>query len=251
MLKLNISARYDNDLSQIYFDEFKNGVDGSHVLLLGDKATDYCIIFENEEIANQSFYKKSRLQKLTKAELYAIENNFNLTDELIDEITKAELIDLLMTVTNKDYYLNQYNNINYYDWDCDFEIHGYCQSDCLKVKKVGSSEWCEKQYSANYLSNLFFDSPISGKIELMELSESESGFISDCAENSIFEIYIDELLSDCYNYDKDEIISNFEKLNLAKLSDKIGELQNKYNLILQGYIKDYLQANLPNDPDYV
>lgn len=58
------------------------------------------------------------------------------------------------------------------------------------------------------------------------------------------------MLEDQYNYSKDEIISNFEKLDLRKLSDQVGHLQNKYNIILKDYIKKYFIANLPDNPDY-
>lgn len=247
MLKLNLSVRYDNDLSQFYFEDFKNE---NHVLFFGDRSIDYCVIFENEEVKNAPYFKKSRLGRMKKSDLYEILNNVGLADYDLDNYTKAEIVDLLLQVTNESFYKSHYENSSYGCLEYDFAICGYCQGDYVKINKVGSAEWCEKSYSKEYLSNLFFDSPVSGKIELVELSESKSGFIDDCAENSIFEIYIDELLEDQYNYSKNEVISNFEKLNFAKLSDKIGELQNKYNLILKDYISSYLKDNLPENPEY-
>ena len=243
MLKLNLSVRYDNDLSQILFDEFKNE---NQVLFFGDRRIDYCVIFENEEVKNAPYYKKSKLARMKKSDLIGLCHYHALHLNKFEN--KAELIDILLSIDNEQFYNDHYNQDNYSRLDYDFDIRGYCQGDFVKIKKVGSVEWCEKTYSENYLTNLFFDSPVGGKIELVELEESSSGFIGDCQENSIFEIYIDELLADQYNYSKDEIISNFEKLNLDKLSDRSAEISTKYNVFLKGYIVDYLKENLPEYP---
>lgn len=248
MLKLNLSVRYDQDLSRIYFEDFKDGVDGSQVLLLGDRSVDYCVIFENAEIMDQSYFKKSRLARMKIADLHDL--SIHLNRWWNEDKRKSEIIDDLMEITNADFYKSHYENENYSDLDYNFSVSGYSQGDFVKVKKVGSAEWSEKSYNADYLTNLFFDCPISGMIELVELSESSSGFLSDCAENQIFEIHIDELLEDQYSYSKDEIISSFEKLNLSKLSDRIDEISIKYNVFLKGYIKDYLIENLPENPEY-
>lgn len=245
MLKLNLSVRYDNDLSQFYFEDFKNE---NHILFFGDRSIDYCVIFENEEVKNAQYYKKSKLARMKKDDLIGLCDYHSL--HLNGFENKAELIDVLLSIDNEQFYKDSYSQDNYSSLEYDFAIRGYCQGDFVKIKKVGSAKWCENSYNADYLTNLFFDCPVSGKIELVELSESKSGFIDDCAENSIFEIYIDELLADQYNYSKNEVISNFEKLNLAKLSDKTGELQNKYNLILKDHISAYLKENLPENPEY-
>lgn len=160
------------------------------------------------------------------------------------------MIDILLSIDNEQFYNDSYDQDSYCDLDYDFTVRGYTQGDFVKIKKVGSAEWCKNCNTRDYLTNIFFDCPISGIIELVELSESSSGFISDCEQHSIFEIYIDELLDDLYNYSKNEIIANFEKLDLRNFSDEIGRLQNKYNVILKDYIKDYLISNLPENPNY-
>ena len=160
----NVSVFYDCDLAQIYFNDFKEGRYNDNInLFFGSRKTDYLVIFENETVAKSSYYKKSQLARMNKTDLT------NLADEMLgygfDDSNKQALIDGLISITNKEYYTKHYDNEYYQDLDYDFSISGYSQGDYIKVKLVGNVEkWIDKEY----LTNIFFDTPISGNIEVLD-----------------------------------------------------------------------------------
>ena len=160
--EVNIS--YDTDLANLYFNVFKEGYMSDNVnLFFSKRETDYLVIFENEKVLNESHYKKSQLARMTKIDLT------NLADEMLgygfDDSSKQTLIDGLMSITNKDFYTNHYENECYNSLDYDFAIRGYSQGDYFKVKLVGNVEkWIDKEY----LTHLFYDTPISGNIEVFK-----------------------------------------------------------------------------------
>ena len=160
--KVNIS--YDADLANLYFNDFKEGHLNDNInLFFGSRQTDYLVIFENEKVANTSYYKKSQLARMNKIDLT------NLADEMLgygfDDSNKQTLIDGLMSITNTDYYTQHYENECYNNLDFDFAISGYSQGDRCKVKIVGN---VEKWINQDYLTNVFYDTPISGFIEVFK-----------------------------------------------------------------------------------
>ena len=121
-------------------------------LFFSSRETDYLVIFENEKVLNESYYKKSKLARMNKTNLT------NLADEMLgygfDDSSKKTLIDGLTSITNKDYYTNCYENESYNNLDYDFTVEGYSQGDCCKVKLVGNVEkWINKDYLTNTLTN--------------------------------------------------------------------------------------------------
>ena len=69
--KVNVS--YDTDLASLYFSDFKNGYMNDNIsLFFGSRETDYIVIFENEKVLNESYYKKSKLARMNKDELYGL-----------------------------------------------------------------------------------------------------------------------------------------------------------------------------------
>ena len=160
--KVNIS--YDADSANLYFNDFKEGHMNDNInLFFGSRSTDYLVIFENEKVAKSSYYKKSQLARMNKTNLT------NLADEMLgygfDDSNKQTLIDGLMSITNKDYYTNHYENECYNNLDYDFAISGYNQGDYCKVKIVGS---VEKWINEEYLTNIFYDTPLVGSIEVFK-----------------------------------------------------------------------------------
>ena len=187
--KVNVS--YDTDLA--YFNEFKDGRMNDNVnLFFGSRQTDYLVIFENEKVANESYYKKSKLARMNKDDLT------NLADEMLeygfDDSTKRTLIDGLMSITNKDYYTSHYDNECYNSLDYDFAISGYSQGDYCKVKIVGNVDKCSNK---DYLTNIFYNTPLKGNIEVFK----NGSLIDD------FHLYDLANFDEYDSYDKDKLIA--------------------------------------------
>ena len=196
MSKFSVNHRisHDCDLSDIYFNDFKNGHMNDNVnLFFGSRQTDYLVIFENEKVLNESYYKKSQLARMNKEELYGLNYYHDLLWRY-ENLLKSELIDNLLSVNNEEYYRNHYEKEYYQDLDYDFAISGYSQGDYFKVKLVGNVEkWINKEY----LTNICYDTPISGIIEVFEDGALVDEFNLDDLKN--FDAYA--------YYNKDELIS--------------------------------------------
>lgn len=226
MIKFDLCVRYDNDLSRIYFEDFEAQND---VLLLGKRKTDYCVIFHGGS-ADKPYFKKSRLVRKSKEELCGLAFGLGLITGYSWHYKKADVIDLLMSVTNKNFYEWHYDEEYWYDLDQDFTIHGYSQSDYVAVKQVGSKK---AFLSEDYLKQVFFDCPIVARLEIYQLECCE--FMQDSEEELIEEIYLDEYLASIYEYDKDTLIANFEQKYQGEYKEKIAE---------------FLRDNLPDEPAY-
>ena len=239
MLNVTLSIHRDNDLSSIYFDDFKSEV---NALFLGDRQTKYLVIFESSEIQRSSYFKKSRLAKMDKTRLYYLCLNFDLVRLSKSAYKKADLIEFLLEISNEKYYSKHYEN------DYDFSISGNSQGDFLKVKKVGSYKFKKEFYSKEYLENIFFDCPIFGRLTISEL-DNNAEFLHLAKQNVILELFLEEFLNNNYYYSKDELLRNFKEYDFNKFYN-LSEFENKYNLILKDFIFDYLNENLPEILDY-
>ena len=213
---------YDCDLANLHFNEFKDGRMNDNInLFLGSREIDYLVIFENEKVANTSYYKKSKLSRMNKDDLV------NLADEMLgygfDDSTKQTLIDGLTSIINKDYYTSHYENECYNSLEFDFAIRGYSQGDYCKVKIVGNVEkWIDK----DYLTNLFYNTPLKGNIEVFKNgSLIDDFYLYDLANFDEYDIY-----------DKDKLI--------AMISDYCSNEDYKDLLIA------YLDKNLKSTIDY-
>ena len=189
----NVSVSYDCDLAQIYFNNFENGRWNDNInLFFGSCKTDYLVIFENEKVLNESYYKKSKLAQMNKDELYGL-NYFHELVWRTKNLLKSELIDNLLSVNNEEYYKNHYEKEHYQDLEYDFSISGYSQGDYIKVKLVGNVEkWIDKEY----LTNIFYDTPLSGLIEVFK----NGSLIDD------FQLYDLQNFNGYADYDKDKLI---------------------------------------------
>ena len=219
----NHHIAYDCDLANLHFNVFKEGHMNDNInLFFGSRQTDYLVIIENEEMANESHYKKSKLARMNKEELYGL----NYYHDLIwrnREYLKSELIDNLLSVNNEEYYRNSFEKEHYQDLDFDFAIEGYSQGDCCKVKIVGNVEkWINKEY----LTNIFYNTPITGNIEVFK-----NGSLID-----EFNLYDLDNFNEYDYYDKDKLI--------AMISDYCSNEDYKDLLVA------YLDKNLNIDIDY-
>ena len=189
--KVNIC--HDTDLAYLYFSDFKDGHMNDNVnLFFGKRENDYLVIFENEKVLNESYYKKYKLNRMNKDELYG-ENYFHDLVWRNKTFLKSELIENLLSVNNEEFYKNHYEKEYYQDLDFDFAIRGHNQGDYFKVKIVGNVEkWINKEY----LTNLFYDVPVSGNIEVFK-----NGSLID-------EFHLNDLanFNEYDSYDKDKLI---------------------------------------------
>ena len=217
-----VSISYDTDLAGLYYSDFKEGHMNNNVnLFFGSRQTDYLVIFENEKLANTSYYKKSKLARMNKIDLT------NLADEMLgygfDDSTKQNLIDGLMSITNKDYYTSHYENECYNSLDFDFAVRGHSQGDYYKIKIVGN---VEKWINEEYLTNIFYNTPMSGNIEVFK----NGSLIDD------FHLYDLANFDEYDYYDKDKLI--------AMISDYCSNKDYKDLLIA------YLDENLSDTINY-
>ena len=219
-----VNIYYDTDLANLYFNDFKEGHMNDNVnLFFGSRSTDYLVIFENEKVANTSYYKKSQLARMNKASLYELlnKNNMYITYELnYDEMTKSIMIDNLLLLTNSDYYTQHYENERYQDLDFDFSISGYIQGDYCKVKIVGDVEkWINKER----LTNLFYDTPLTGGIEVFK----NGSLIDD------FQLY------DLAHFDE---YSSYSKSDIINMIADFCKNDEYCNLLIE-YLNDNLSDN--------
>ena len=219
--KVNIC--YDTDLASLYYNDFNGGyVNGNINLFIGSRQTDYLVIIENVAVAESSYYKKSKLSRMNKDELYCL----NYYHDLIwrtASCSKDELIENLLSVNNEEYYKNQHEKEDYQDLDFDFEVRGHSQGDYFKVKLVGNVEkWIDK----DYLTNIFYNTPISGAIEVFK----NGGLIDE------INLYNLANFNEYDYYDKDKLI--------AMTADYCSNEDYKDLLVA------YLDKNLNIDIDY-
>ena len=219
---------YDCNLASDYFYDFKNGHMNDNInLFFGSRQTDYLVIIENEKVAKSSYYKKSQLARMNKASLYELLEKHNhdiIYSCNIEDMTKLDMIDCLLEIDNQEYYTKHYDNECYNNLDFDFATSGYSQGDYCKVKIVGN---VEKWINKDYLTNVFYDTPIVGMIEVF----AEGSRID---EFGLFEM---NNFNEYDYYDKDKLIAIIGEH--CKNKDYAQDLLN------------YLNDNLDNNIEYV
>lgn len=226
MYTFNHYAKYSNDLSQFYFDYFKNEIDNQS-LWLGDKSTNYIVIFESEDLKNAPYFKKSVLSKMKKSELFGLCRMFELVGYYKDEedYLKSDLIYQLLHVNNELFYTHHYSESTWNDLDYTFKVTGYCQGDVIKVLLIGD---VEKYINENYLQNIFYDSPIDGHITIL------------CNGEELKEIHFFE-------------IDNFNEYDYWNKSDFIEKVKNTRWLSTFEYFNlliEYLENSLNDQLEY-
>lgn len=229
------NVSYDTWMSQHNFDDFKSEWQ-KQSLWLGDRnETDYIVFFASEKLMSAPYYKKSQLAKMRKQALYDLCEeyeilNYNHSEYEIEDNTKQTLIaELMQYIDNEKYYTHHYNESAYRDLDYDFDITGYSQGDKVLIKTVGTkkdfkeSDLCYLPES-DYLTNIFYDTPIYGRIDINLNGEEIETF-------NFFEM--DDFNEYDY-FDKDKILSLIE-------NHFSGE---EYLVLLMEYLKDNLETTL-------
>ncbi len=226
-----VSVSYDTDLANLYFNDFKDGYMNDNInLFFGNRQADYLVIIENETVAKQSYYKKSQLARMKKACLYELleKNNHDIIYTCnTDDMTKSDMIDCLLEIDNQEYYKNHYDNVYYQDLNYDFAIGGYSQGDYCKVKLVGNVEkWINKEY----LTNVFYCTPVSGFIEVFK-----NGVLIE-----EFQLYDLKNFDEYADYDKDKLVTMI--VDYCKDED--------YKDLLIAYLNENLKSSIDYDCIY-
>ena len=216
LLEFNHNVSYYLDSSQMYLDDFLNGGTGESVQYIGNN---YLVIYEDESLKNERYFKLSDLEKMDSSEL--VDMLDDLENYYYDSDDRDDLINCLLQYTNEDYYNKHHDTARWwYSLDSDFTISGYSQGDAIAVKIIGNVS-----VDREYLSRLFYDVLVYGRVEIMA-----NGDLLD-------EIYLDEYLNDEYYWDKVQVINNISK----------AYLNEDYHVLLV----EYLTENLPEHLEYI
>lgn len=217
MLALTLTAEADvfrdSDLACMWFEEFVDGQDGCEKQRYGNRQTDMLVIYDDKHSSDDARFRVSHLRAMKKQELVELAEQVSYWH--IDETSrKDDIIDDLLQVSYGDYYEAMYNETSWRNLEPDLVITGYSKGDAVAVFFVG-----EQTYSESALTNLFYDVPVSGTVEIKANDEV------------IAEIWISEYSADCYEWDKQDFIKRYgtkkfdpyNKLVLQLLEDCLPE----------------------------
>lgn len=201
----NHSFVRNNDIATMYLQDFESGASGEGYLLNID--SEYKVLFANESLLSESYYKRSHLAKMKKSELFDLCEQYEILDYCysysnFERNTKQNLIDELMCyVDNEKHYRTYFDETTWRELDYDLQVNGYCQGDVIKFKFVESkTAKLEYKPSYDYLQNLYFNSPIVCRITVYNLDGDE-----------VDEINLDEFVNDVYYFDKSDVVEIIEK----------------------------------------
>lgn len=211
----NIS--YDKDLASIYYNDFIKGHTGVNVQSFGNRQTDYLVVYGDNVSMDDSYYDINYLESLSNDDLAELLDN--ISNYYYDADDRDDMIDQLTSLSISYYYENHFESVNWYNLDSDFNITGYSQGDNIKVKLLGNAS---EYYNENGLTHLFYDSPISGTVNVYSNGEL------------IEELFADEFLENYYNWDKVQFINNVSSATLDK----------GYHALLNKWLLDNLKDEL-------
>lgn len=196
MLALTLTAQADvyrdGDLAHMWFQEFADGHDGYKKQMFGNNQVDMLVIYDDKHSPDDARFKESKLRAMTKPVLVVLAELVSYWH--IDESSRKEdIIDDLLQVSYGDYYEAMYNETAWRDLEPDLVITGYSKGDAVAVFFVG-----EQTYSEDELTNIFYDVPVSGVVEILANDEV------------IDEVWISEHNVDSYEWDKQDFIKRYE-----------------------------------------
>lgn len=210
---ISLDVYYDTDLTRIYYEDFINGADGNKVYTISDNREILAYLIGDYE---KPYYKKAELTKMKKAELFELWLSYELGYN--DKLTKADYISDLLSTTIAQHYdfifnENNWNNVSDYFTNPYFISRGYSQGDAVYIIDVDADyDVLTQSESTNHI---LWDTPI--RINLSVNDDDELGY---------------ELLDNCYDYEKDKVIENINKLEISD------------------YAKTWINEHLPDQPFY-
>ena len=228
-LNIELSVFRDTDLSQRDFDEsFTRLNDGVFLFTeFGNVSDD----FSFSDASNYQFTVKELRQAIKKD--YDTELSQHYFSKPFSKLTKAELIEFLDCLTYDGSEIAEFLQDNFTPLYDKIVTRGYSQGDYAEViitpaykayLAENGQEWDSEQERkiSDLIDHLFWDAPIYAR---MEIGDNE--------------YYLDELLADCYEYDKDQLMADFKRVYAKEFSDS--------QLVI---VMEFLADNLPDYPDY-
>lgn len=218
LITFNQNIAYDSGLSQINFNDFISNASGTCEV---QKFASYLILYAEDVSKDDEHFNEEGLSALSDDELTKLYDGLGLYYH--DLNSKDDLIEELLNLSHEDYYNKHYNENHYHRLEYDFTFSG--EYRCYKVKTVGT---IPDYINSEYLTNLFFESPIDGNIEV-----SINGEVAE-------EIPVYDFLGNVYDiYDKDVFIKS--------LSSYLDKKDYDYkDLLLQ-----WCEEELPKSINYV
>ena len=210
----NIS--YDNGLSSIYYNDFIKGYTGVTVQSFGNRQTEYLVVCGDDVSVDDNYYDADYLDSLNYDEMCELLDSLDIYSY---EDTIESVREELENIDNETYYQKHFESVRWYDLESDFIINGYSQGDNIKVKMLGNAS---EYYNEDGLTHLFYDSPISGSVNVYINGEL------------IEELFADEMLENYYNWDKVQFINNVSNATLDK----------GYHALLNQWLLDNLNEEL-------
>jgi len=211
-LKIEIDLFYDNDLSQIYFDESIKHISGDSYLF-----TSYDNLSNNFD--KEDFfiidYEKTKKRDVNKLKVLLC-NEYNYND-YIRQYELNDLISCYLQISDLDdleTLLNEYNII-YKKAYSNIIITGHSQGDIAQVltnlkefKETQGTNFIENDFK-DYFTNLFYHSPIGGGI-VISFDYTTKGGVNHSFN---IEFFHDEFCDDFYNisFDNETIIQIINK----------------------------------------
>jgi hypothetical protein len=228
-LSVELSVFRDTDRSQMEFDEsFTSLGNGLFVFTeFGNVSDD----FSFSDASNYQFTVKELRQAIKKD--YDTELSQHYFSKPFSKLTEAELIEFLDCLTYDSSEIAEFLQDNFTPLYDKIVTRGYSQGDYAEVIITpaykayladNGKQWNDEQErkTSDLIDCLFWDAPIHAML-----------FIG---EN---EFYLHELLADCYEYDKDQLMLDFKRVYAREFSD------SQLAIVLE-----FLADNLPKYPDY-
>lgn len=224
----------DSSLSQIYFDDFKR--EYVNETNQTGRYLDTTILLCGESIYNKAFNLK-KLSRLKKSQLYSLYTYFHNYCE-IDDLLKADYLDSLENetletvlrtcienadrVTEIDVEMKQFSHLLNVVPEIE-SIRGYSQGDYAIVIDCNNNN-----FSVAYLENLFFNTPLSATLDLI-----------DADQNNVYTFSLSEHTHCEY--------SLFDKKDFLKfLSQDLSS--SRFDDNMQKVILEYAECNITDEP---
>lgn len=187
-----VNLYYSNDLSQIYFNDFKWDLESQDKLLMlrGRNGVDYMIFANLYDL----YFDDEKLEGLCESgviDLYQDYVCYDYEGLSIDELKE----ELKQSITISENYSKMYDSVHWHDLEYDYILHGYSQGDAVKVLNLLGDDDDTYIPKKDELHNLLFDAAVDGEI------------IFDGAE-----LMFGEYLKNSYEYDKEDFLDNFKNL---------------------------------------
>jgi len=228
-LNIELSVFRDTDLSQRDFDESFTRLDDGVFLF-----TEFGNVSDNfsfSDVSNYQFTVKELRQAIKKD--YDTELSQHYFSKSFSKLTKAELIEFLDCLSYDSSEVAEFLQDNFTPLYDTLATRGHCQGDYAEVIITpaykayladNGQSWNDEQErkTSDLIDRLFWDAPIYARMEIGDT-----------------EYYLDELLTDCYEYGKDQIMLDFQRVYAKEFSED--------QLII---VMEFLADNLPEYPDY-